>query len=106
MFVPISFRVVRLQADEQSHRADLIEIRHGIPSALGAQMLTRGLSTPPSEISAEVTPEQFAQLRVGQVFDLEPSQRLGAAKGVELGVAQVAQAGGLRDYIEQRSNKY
>lgn len=69
MSIPVSFRVIQLSADEASHRVVLQEVRVAQPPRVGAM---NGSDAPASIISSEVSPEQFANMRIGQSYELVP----------------------------------
>lgn len=68
MSIPVSFRVIQLSADEASHRVVLQEIR-STPPRLGP---SNGCESSAAIISTEVGPDQFANMRIGQSYELVP----------------------------------
>lgn len=70
MHLPLSFRVIEMRADESSHRVVIQEVRH--PVLVGQLSGPRVSEQPPAVLTLEVTSEHFANVRIGQRFELEP----------------------------------
>lgn len=81
MYLPLSFRVVELTANESEHRVVLRELQRPM---MVTNTAPRGPEVSPAVHHVTVSRDQFSQLRIGQVFDLEPSKDedagLGSAK--------------------------
>jgi hypothetical protein len=96
----LAYRVIGLHAEESRHEVVLQEIRRAVATlgptlANGLSGAVCGPSAPPSIITAPVTPDQFAGIRVGDIFELAPStapkcDAAVSAPFVSQGVTQVA----------------
>lgn len=70
----LAYRVVTLHAEEGRHEICLAEIRRPVAtSLLNATAAGLGPVSPPCCLTVPVTPDQFANIRIGDVFELSPN---------------------------------
>lgn len=85
MLLPLSFRVVEMRANENRHVVTLVEQRRPMLHLAGQPSVPSGPQSPPISLDLDVHPDQFRQLSVGQVFELEPAKTAEAAGTGSLG---------------------